>query len=683
MTQTAVELRAVRSLVESKEVVDRYRHYLGEAAVLLDEPDVTDISRNPQDSRIWAISNTRGKVPTPYQQTTQQAEGMIGAIVAEFNTEFNYRNPLFLGVLPYHGARFTAARTPVVGGVMWTIRKPNNTVLTFQDYLDAGIIPSKDILERIRTYISERKNILVAGPMGVGKALDVDTPLLTPDGWVRMGDIKLGDRVMGRDGQPATVRGVFPQGKRPAFRVTFNDGSSTVCCDDHLWMVRTAEAKCFDYPWSVKKLKELRKQLTLPYDNGCKWFIPVAEPMQFPKQDLPIDPYVLGSLLGDGSFRTGQPYGVRFTTADQETVEALRLLLPAEDELRPVGATRYPNEYRVTRKKRNNQPSRVGTVVSELGLAGKASHQKHIPPKYLFSSCEDRLALLQGLMDTDGTVSVSNNVVEFYTVSEQLARDVAFLIRSLGGVARKRIRMVTPYMHKGERRVGQPCHRILCKLPKGMTPFRLARKANLYQPHEKYTLTRGILSVEPIGERNMQCISVDSPDNLFVIEDFIVTHNTTLANTLIAEIDRMNKGRDRWIIIEDTDELRCSNPDHVKLLTNSPLGINWSDLIAFSLRTTGTRIVLGEIRSAARSLLEAWQVGAVGNVATIHGDNADDVMRRFESLLLKEGGAIDRHEISKTIGAIIVIGRVGVGRKVKDVVRIQGVTEHGYSFRQG
>jgi Flp pilus assembly CpaF family ATPase len=327
MTQTAVELRAVRSLAESKEVVERYRHYLGEASVLLDEPDVTDISRNPQDSRIWAISNTRGKVSTPYQQTTQQAEGMIGAIVAEFNTEFNYRNPLFLGVLPYHGARFTAARTPVVGGVMWTIRKPNNTVLTFQDYLDAGIIPSKDILERIRTYISERKNILVAGPMGVGK--------------------------------------------------------------------------------------------------------------------------------------------------------------------------------------------------------------------------------------------------------------------------------------------------------------------------------------------------------------------TTLANTLIAEIDRMNKGRDRWIIIEDTDELRCSNPDHVKLLTNSPLGINWSDLIAFSLRTTGTRIVLGEIRSAARSLLEAWQVGAVGNVATIHGDNADDVMRRFESLLLKEGGAIDRHEISKTIGAIIVIGRVGVGRKVKDVVRIQGVTEHGYSFRQG
>jgi Flp pilus assembly CpaF family ATPase len=325
MTVVMGEERASLSLADATQIVKRYRDYLGDAAVLLDDPDITDIGKNPQSNEIWVISLKRGKGWTQYTQTTGAAEQMIGTIVAEFRTEFNYTHPLFLGVLPYHGARFTAARSPIVGGVMWTIRKPHNEIFTFQDYLDSGVIPNPGLVERMRLFISERKNILVAGPMGAGK--------------------------------------------------------------------------------------------------------------------------------------------------------------------------------------------------------------------------------------------------------------------------------------------------------------------------------------------------------------------TTLANTLIGEIDRYYKSRDRWIVIEDTDELRVSNPDHVKLMTNLPLNVTWGDLIAFSLRTTGTRIVLGEVRSAARSLLEAWQVGATGNIATIHGDNPDDVMRRFESLLLKEGGAIDRYEISKTIGALIIIKRIGVGRIVKDVVRITGHTANGYTFR--
>jgi Flp pilus assembly CpaF family ATPase len=311
----------------AEEIIAQYRTYLRDTAGLLDEDDITDISRNPNSDVIWAISNERGKSKTPYTQTEDDAEAMIGKIVAAYRREFNEANPILECVLPFNGARFTALRRPIVNGVAWTIRKPNTQVFTFEHYVESGIFQSEAIVHKLRKLIAERKNILVAGAMGSGK--------------------------------------------------------------------------------------------------------------------------------------------------------------------------------------------------------------------------------------------------------------------------------------------------------------------------------------------------------------------TTLTNTLIAEIDKYYKSRDRWLILEDTDELRCTNDDHIKLQTNTALDIGFKRLIETSLRLTGTRIVMGEIRSHGRSVLEAWQVGATGNVATIHGDGPEDAMRRFESILLKEGGSIDRHEIASTIHALVCIRRVGVGRLIRDtdVVRISAATANGYTFR--
>lgn len=153
---------------------------------------------------------------------------------------------------------------------------------------------------------------------------------------------------------------------------------------------------------------------------------------------------------------------------------------------------------------------------------------------------------------------------------------------------------------------------------------------------------------------------------------------TTLLNSLLLETAMVFRGRERFILIEDTDELRCPDPDHIKMMVGP--NQSWTDLIGLTLRTSATRIILGELRAGARPLLEAWQTGHSGNFATIHGSTPTEVMRRLESLLLKEGAGIDRHEIAATIHGLIIIRKIGVGRIIRDVVRIGEPTAEGYAF---
>jgi superfamily II DNA or RNA helicase len=357
----------------------------------------------------------------------------------------------------------------------------------------------------------------LADDMGLGKAQPLHAKILTPNGWKRMGEIRVGDAVINSQGQSSRVTGVFPQGEKKIFRVTFTDGSTAECCAEHLWAVQSAVQKYRGQAYKVKELQELSSDLHDKYGN-TKWFIPMVKPVELAAQPVPIDPYFMGLLLGDGCFRQNS---IRLSTGDAEIVNYVARELSPTLAMRRQGDT---CDYTFV-KTAAGWTNELMQQVKSLGLKGKGSLDKFVPAAYLFNSVEVRASLLQGLMDSDGYMSAQGDVCQFTSISTQLIEGVSFLVQSLGGTVKKSSK--TPgYMHNGEARTGQRAYTLTLSLPPHIQPFRLTRKAALYRPKTKYQPYRGIKAVELMGIMPAQCISVDAPDRLYVTDNFVLTHNT-------------------------------------------------------------------------------------------------------------------------------------------------------------
>ena len=393
---------------------------------------------------------------------------------------------------------------------------------------------------------------------GSGKALHVDTPILTPTGWVRNGDIKVGDMVISQDGFPTCVTGVFPQGSKKCFKLTFSDGACVIADAEHLWVTQTVVERnrvgrritkkrpskrptlCAYKPDnSVRTTQEIADSVTYKtyrYNHS----IPMVEPVNFNHDTLPLHPYLLGVLIGDGCFSKSSP---ALTTMDIEiennvraivaaTLQNTTIKLSAKTKKNKAWNIAFPQIVKKVKKHANGLTvparSEISQIIDNLGLARKRAWEKHIPTQYLFASVTDRIALLQGLMDTDGTCSSNGHTIDFCTTSPQLAKDVTTLVQSFGGMTTVSEK-TKYYTYKGERRKGRLAYLVYIKLPNIFTPFKLSRKIERYIPKTRYIPTRYIASVEPIGKQVVQCISVEHPSQLYVINDFIVTHNTRLS----------------------------------------------------------------------------------------------------------------------------------------------------------
>lgn len=376
--------------------------------------------------------------------------------------------------------------------------------------------------------------MLLIGPPKSGKSGPVDEPVLTPQGWRPMGTLSVGDLVTSSTGAPARVTGVFPQGTLPIFRVTTNDGSWARTSLDHLWFTTTRNELFrgrYERPriegvrqpristgvvgqGSVKTLREIRETLEEEH------FLPtLTGPVQFQSRDeLLIDPYVLGLLLGDGCVSDSMWEGgiVNFTSNDDELMDCIDRYVVS------IGGTtrryRYP-------PKAGNQTIRCRhllQMLSEYRLLGKTAHTKSVPKSYLHASIENRLAMLQGLCDTDGHAcrQVGNpersTRAEFSSVSEELADDVVALTRSLGGDAQVRHKKT----YCGEAWV------VSLGFSNQTCPFRLRRKAERWAETRERQWRPRIDSVEAVGGAECVCIAVDAPDHLYVTRDYLLTHNT-------------------------------------------------------------------------------------------------------------------------------------------------------------
>lgn len=379
-------------------------------------------------------------------------------------------------------------------------------------------------------WLSPRTTALIGHDPGLGKAQPVDSPVLTPSGWRLMGELKVGDDVVGSDGKAKKIIGVFPQGERDIFRVCFSDGASVECDGDHLWEVWTAKRTNAGYQGSQRKVMSAAQLADFGVKDACGkriFKVKTVAPIDcYDPKPLPLDPYILGALLGDGSLGKNS---VHMTSADQEVVDSFNSALPDGVEARPVASSGGIG-YGITTGSRAGGAGRnpVLNYLREAGLAGMDSFTKFIPKAYMFASLEHRKQLLRGLIDTDGYIQPGTGTVIYYTVSDQLALDMVSLVRSLGGVARRTLKKPT-YEYKGNKLLGADCHIVTISLPNSVTPCRLKRKRALLVPKSKYPAAHYIDRIEPAGRKQAQCILIDSPDHLYVTQDYVLTHNTLMA----------------------------------------------------------------------------------------------------------------------------------------------------------
>jgi phosphate starvation-inducible PhoH-like protein len=382
--------------------------------------------------------------------------------------------------------------------------------------------------DRLNAYI-DRGTVEVA-PLAFmrGRAQPVDRQVLTPSGWQALGSLEVGDLVIGSDGRPTSVLGVYPQGRRPVFRLRAQDGAATVCCAEHLWRVTTPDDRRRGTE-RVLRTDEMVGRLRRCHQH--RFELPLVEaPVELLPQDVLLDPYALGLLLGDGCLTTRTTPS--FTTADPELATALESLLPGIELLRRGG---YDYVLRHVEGGRGGVmvANPVTVALRELGLAGTRSTTKFVPDRYLINSPDVRLAVLQGLLDSDGGPVTQHDRtcrIHFGTSSERLRDDVAFLVRSLGGVAYWRMRPAAG-RRPGRARGRAVYHRadayvVDIRLPAGIPPFRLRRKLERYQADGGERPMRFVDSIEPQGEAETVCIQVAAADSLYVTDDFLVTHNT-------------------------------------------------------------------------------------------------------------------------------------------------------------
>lgn len=376
-------------------------------------------------------------------------------------------------------------------------------------------------LDGIRWLRDVRRGMLCDQPR-LGKGGTLDTKVLTPTGWTTLGAIRVGDSVIGSDGEACKVTGVYPRGTLPVYRVTMQDGTSVLCDDDHLWATQNHHDRVYSNGFTrVKPLREIRKWLADNPRTRNQHFIPVVSPVQFADgNDLPIDAYVLGVLLGDGSISQRVP---KFTASNIAIVEQVENALPDNVYVTRLASANSAPSYSLTTDPQS-APNPIKDALIALGLQGCNSGSKFIPDMYKLSGLLDREALLQGLLDTDGELRPDDGHVEYSTVSSRLCEDICFLVRSLGGTAKVATKLST-YTYLGEKRQGQMCYRITIHLPAHIV---LSRVKN-WNRSDRRPPYKAITHVEYEKDAEVICIAVDAPDNLYVTDDFIVTHNTVQA----------------------------------------------------------------------------------------------------------------------------------------------------------
>lgn len=385
-------------------------------------------------------------------------------------------------------------------------------------------------------YALQKKRVIIGDQPGLGKAQPLHSKIATPNGWVKMGDIKKGDPIFGSDGKVYEVNGVFPQGDRQVYNIEFNDGFMVYCDEEHLWSVRDVNRRRRGTGWTVKTTQELiesglkYRENVLRKSQGrkqiLKWEIPITKPVEYPQQDQYIHPYIFGMLLGDGCLSaTGRNKRIAISIPETEIESVARItsLLPEGIKLYKNSHPSCPQYYFTQTKTTGANP--VFKEIEALGLNVRG-HDKFIPKKYLTGAVWQRIEVLRGLLDSDG--SCARNRVTFHSKSPGLVLNICELVQSLGGQA-----IIKTY----DRSKDGKGLEFQINIRVNFNPFHLKRKAEQWKLAKRNYASRYIESIIPVGPMPTQCISVTAPNSLYLTDHYTVTHNTSQAFATIIAAD--------------------------------------------------------------------------------------------------------------------------------------------------
>ena len=399
---------------------------------------------------------------------------------------------------------------------------------------------------------------IVGGSRGGGKGQPYDSPVVTPFGMRRMGDLEVGSIVTDIHGGMQKVICITELGHKKVFRLHFSDGTHVDCTDDHLWKIkqtnvihktRKLNGTGQEADWRLWTMQMIAEHIDA---NGSNLLVPLCEPVKFTKNDPhgykpKSDPYVIGAILGDGciteSVMNGG-YDALLSCADKEIADCFE---DAGIDMSNFGQKSKARDYRI-------KDERLKEDLTELKLYGHYSYDKFIPEYYKYAPLNERWALVQGLMDTDGTADTRGHCL-FATASKEMAETFAFILRSLGAYVTVSVKP-RHYTKDGERVKCADCYELYIKMKETQRLFRLSRKKARCKPYNGGVSepTKRITGYEIVGYDKCRCIAVSDPSALYLTEDFTVTHNSyvLLLETLY---DILNKNFRGIIFRKDLDDL--------------------------------------------------------------------------------------------------------------------------------
>lgn len=423
--------------------------------------------------------------------------------------------------------------------------------------------------------------VLLSGAPGTGKAYNNYTPIYRLNHnkveLTSIKDLRVGDKIFGRDGQITTVINKYPQGELDAYRIFFKDGRTGFCSADHLWGVYS-RGHNGQMKMHVRTTQEmLDKGIFRPNSDGShpnrsRYFIPMNAPLDFPEKELPVDPYLLGVFIGNGDM-TKKTLSLSCDIADEETVRRVSDIIHATAYHKEAVGYSWHFYHRYNGNRRDNVRITTLEVFGNLqDVIGKKAGDKSIPEMYLTGSYEQRLALLQGLMDTDGCIHSTSGRnaknrynCEYSTTSEELAWSLSDLLFSLGmsNTVCSSDRTWQTHITDGKEYIRKSVEfTVRINIPNEDKPklFRLSRKKAIAEEAAAHPKRRnydyvGIIGIEKLDKKlPMTCITVDAEDGLFCVgKDCVVTHNTMLAKAVAYESGmncvnlNLNQIMDKWV----------------------------------------------------------------------------------------------------------------------------------------
>ena len=388
-----------------------------------------------------------------------------------------------------------------------------------------------DVFKAFMDPTTPYRNLILYPHIGWGKASRLTAKVFTPDGYKLMRDVETGDEVVTPNGSTAHVTQVFPQPKSMLYKVTFSDGRSTVVHEDHLWKAAKSEhgkeqdASGYEVCkpcWKVIDTKSIRAAMS--EQPKVRWYVPLTNAVAHAAKSHVIPPYTLGALLGDGHFGTG----IGLYGDDKEIHARVAAELPESLAMKIIQEASVLYAGYIQPKRLYSRENVYKSELKRMGLRNTRSATKFIPEEYLYDSIENRIALLQGLMDTDGTAS-KDGYATFYTNSVKLRDAIQLLVRGLGGFST----WTSDWEHKKDPRVQYTVQ--ISFSDREFPIFNLARKQERLVERArrpKAKRRRAVLyitSIEPETEEESKCILLDDEDHLYLTDDYIVTHNSYLA----------------------------------------------------------------------------------------------------------------------------------------------------------